>query len=156
MAKGLRSSVKKANRSRLRSRVFGPVEEARKQRLSAKLLSKAVEPSPNAKGDTMLLDGSATLPVESNTSTTNDNSSLRAEPIDRGNEGTQSTSRGGTADQNPSMELDLPSQIRSSTEKHASRASKPRRPRRGKAQSAMIFPVSRKGKSSGVRKRRRS
>lgn len=43
MAKGLRSSVKKANKARLRAQVFGPVEEARKERLSAKLLALAAE-----------------------------------------------------------------------------------------------------------------
>ena len=44
MAKGLRSKVKKANKQRLKSNVFGPVEEARKERLSAKLLELAAEP----------------------------------------------------------------------------------------------------------------
>lgn len=103
MAKGLRSSVTKANRSRLRSRVFRPVEEARKQRLSAKLLAKTAEPPPNAKGDTTLPDGSAILPVDSPTLTANDNSSLHAEPSNGGDVGTQSISRGGTADPNPCM-----------------------------------------------------
>ena len=41
MAKGLRSRVKKVNKQRLRSNVFGPVEEARKERLSAKLIELA-------------------------------------------------------------------------------------------------------------------
>lgn len=41
MAKGLRASSKKANRSLLRQNVFGPVEAARKERLSAKLLELA-------------------------------------------------------------------------------------------------------------------
>ena len=45
MAKGLRSSVKKANKARLRSQVFGPIEEARKERLSAKLLEMASQPN---------------------------------------------------------------------------------------------------------------
>lgn len=44
MAKGLRASTEKANRSKLRSRVFGPLEEARKDRLSAKLLELAAQP----------------------------------------------------------------------------------------------------------------
>ncbi|KAL8914118.1 MAG: hypothetical protein Q9171_001234 [Xanthocarpia ochracea] len=98
MAKGLRSSVKKANRSRLRSKVFGPVEEARKQRLSAKLLSKAVEPSPNAKEDTMLLDDSTILSVKSNTTAADHNSSLRTESMNGENEGTRSIHKGGTVD----------------------------------------------------------
>ncbi|KAI9844096.1 MAG: hypothetical protein M1837_005810 [Sclerophora amabilis] len=46
MAKGLRSSVKKTNRSKLRSRVMGPVEDARRQRLSAKLLELSSNPKP--------------------------------------------------------------------------------------------------------------
>ncbi|KAL8674620.1 MAG: hypothetical protein Q9168_000995 [Polycauliona sp. 1 TL-2023] len=153
MAKGLRSSVKKANRSRLRSRVFGPVEDARKQRLSAKLLSKAAESSPKIEEDALLPDKSATLPVESNTSTAIDDSSLRAEPVNQGIASTQSVSRDGTVDQIAPMELDSPLQIHSSTDKHAERESKRRR-RHGKAQSAMVFASSRKGKTSGVRKRR--
>ena len=46
MAKGLRSSVKKANKARLRSEVFSHVEQARKERLSAKLLELAAVPGP--------------------------------------------------------------------------------------------------------------
>lgn len=41
MAKGLRSSTKKANKAILRHRIFGPVEDARKERLSVKLLEVA-------------------------------------------------------------------------------------------------------------------
>ncbi|OCK97995.1 uncharacterized protein K441DRAFT_545089 [Cenococcum geophilum 1.58] len=64
MAKGLRSSVKKSHRTRLRSRVFAPVEDARTERLSAKLLELASQPRP-AKTD-MELDednGSNTIPT---------------------------------------------------------------------------------------------
>ncbi|KIW00712.1 uncharacterized protein PV09_07697 [Verruconis gallopava] len=46
MAKGLRASVNKRNKSKLRSRVFGPVEDARTERLSAKLLELAQQPKP--------------------------------------------------------------------------------------------------------------
>lgn len=48
MAKGLRASTKKANRSKLRSKVFEPVEDARTERLSAKLLEIALRPRPRA------------------------------------------------------------------------------------------------------------
>lgn len=48
MAKGLRSSIKKGNKARLRSRVFGPVEDARTERLSAKLLELAASAKPVA------------------------------------------------------------------------------------------------------------
>jgi hypothetical protein len=56
MAKGLRSSTKKANRTQLRSRVFGPVEEARKERLSAKLLELASKPRIAAEEDVNMAD----------------------------------------------------------------------------------------------------
>lgn len=46
MAKGLRSSVKKAHRSKLRDRIFAPVEDARTARLHAKLLEAAQAPKP--------------------------------------------------------------------------------------------------------------
>ncbi|KAK4123892.1 hypothetical protein N657DRAFT_671923 [Parathielavia appendiculata] len=46
MAKSARSSVIKANNRRLKQNVFGPVEAARAERLSAKLLSIAAEPKP--------------------------------------------------------------------------------------------------------------
>lgn len=41
MAKGLRSSIKKANKAQLRAEIFGPAEKERKERLSAKLLEQA-------------------------------------------------------------------------------------------------------------------
>lgn len=41
MARSLRSSKGKFNKSRLRSSVFGPVEQQRKERLSSKLLELA-------------------------------------------------------------------------------------------------------------------
>ncbi|KAF2490468.1 hypothetical protein BU16DRAFT_154021 [Lophium mytilinum] len=46
MAKGLRSSSIKTNRKKLRTRVFAPVEVARTERLSAKLLELASQPRP--------------------------------------------------------------------------------------------------------------
>ena len=54
MAKGLRSSRKKTNNSKLRSHVFGPVEDARKERLSAKLLELASKPREDNEMDTDL------------------------------------------------------------------------------------------------------
>lgn len=39
------------NNSKLRSRVFGPVENARKERLSAKLLEIASKPKPRLEED---------------------------------------------------------------------------------------------------------
>ncbi|KAF2657390.1 hypothetical protein K491DRAFT_594942 [Lophiostoma macrostomum CBS 122681] len=46
MAKSARASVKKSNRTKLRARVFAPVESARTARLHAKLLELAQQPKP--------------------------------------------------------------------------------------------------------------
>ncbi|ROW17798.1 hypothetical protein VPNG_00558 [Cytospora leucostoma] len=46
MAKSARSSTVKANNQRLKKGVFGPVEAARQERLSAKLLEIASQPKP--------------------------------------------------------------------------------------------------------------
>jgi hypothetical protein len=66
MAKGLRSSVKKTNRTKLRARVFEPVETARLERLHAKLLETAQQPKPeNPKSSTMDVDSEGTFPPHS-------------------------------------------------------------------------------------------
>jgi hypothetical protein len=54
MAKGARASTRKANNVALKSRVFGPVEDARTQRLSAKLLELAQQPK---KKDDVSMEG---------------------------------------------------------------------------------------------------
>jgi hypothetical protein len=46
MAKSARASSKKANKTKLRARVFGPVEQARAERLHAKLLETMQQPKP--------------------------------------------------------------------------------------------------------------
>ena len=46
MAKGLRASVNKNNNTRLRAKVFGPVEDARTARLSAKLMELVSQAKP--------------------------------------------------------------------------------------------------------------
>ncbi|KAI8634553.1 hypothetical protein F5Y19DRAFT_469612 [Xylariaceae sp. FL1651] len=46
MAKSSRASSRKANNQRLKAKVFGPVEIARNERLSAKLLELAAAPKP--------------------------------------------------------------------------------------------------------------
>nr|XP_036584864.1 uncharacterized protein CTRU02_05346 [Colletotrichum truncatum]KAF6794514.1 hypothetical protein CTRU02_05346 [Colletotrichum truncatum] len=51
MAKSSRSSVKKNNNQRLKKNVFGPAEEARAERLSAKLLELAKQPKPEKEAD---------------------------------------------------------------------------------------------------------
>lgn len=69
MAKSLRSSVKKGNKARLRSKVFRPVEDARTERLSAKLLELAAKPNPTAALDptSMDLDGTGASALEART-----------------------------------------------------------------------------------------
>jgi hypothetical protein len=54
MAKGLRSSRNKVKNRKLKVKVFGPVENARKERLSAKLLEIASQPQPTADGDSKM------------------------------------------------------------------------------------------------------
>ena len=56
MAKGLRSSRNKTNNLKLRSKVFGPVEDARKERLSAKLLELASKPNQKTEEDAKMMD----------------------------------------------------------------------------------------------------
>lgn len=56
MAKGLRSSRNKQNKSKLRSNVFGPAERVRKERLSAKLIELASKPHPEAKKSMKMAD----------------------------------------------------------------------------------------------------
>ena len=56
MAKGLRSHVKKNNRTKLRAKVFRPVEDARTARLSARLLELASQPKPEQGGDDKMED----------------------------------------------------------------------------------------------------
>ncbi|KAK5997424.1 hypothetical protein PT974_02780 [Cladobotryum mycophilum] len=55
MAKGARSSATKANNRRLATNVFGPAEDARRERLSAKLLELAKQPKPESSDADMKL-----------------------------------------------------------------------------------------------------
>ncbi|KAK2761396.1 hypothetical protein FQN54_001918 [Arachnomyces sp. PD_36] len=50
MAKGLRSSVRKRNKTKLRATVYGPVVDARTERLSAKLQELASSSKPTESG----------------------------------------------------------------------------------------------------------
>lgn len=47
MAKSARASRVKANRANLRKRVFNPVDDARAERLSEKLMQLAAQPKPD-------------------------------------------------------------------------------------------------------------
>jgi hypothetical protein len=48
MAKSVRASVSKRNRANLRKKVFGPIVDARTERLAAKLQEIASQPRPEA------------------------------------------------------------------------------------------------------------
>jgi hypothetical protein len=56
MAKGARASTRKANNQKLKARVFGPVETARMERLSAKLMELVAAPKPSQKQDDVNMD----------------------------------------------------------------------------------------------------
>lgn len=61
MAKSVRASVSKRNRANLRKKVFGPVVDARTERLAAKLQELASQPKPEApKKSDMELDSDET------------------------------------------------------------------------------------------------
>jgi hypothetical protein len=66
MAKSIRSSTKKRNHAKLRSTVFGPVVDARTERLSAKLQELAAQP----------------LKIETSKDNTEENSKTEAEAED--------------------------------------------------------------------------
>ena len=79
MAKGLRSSRNKSNNLKLRSKIFGPVEDERKQRLSAKLLGLAVMPKPETKMDVRMVDKVEGMPPLDGANH-NENSQLTLDP----------------------------------------------------------------------------
>ncbi|KAE9374369.1 hypothetical protein N431DRAFT_371883 [Stipitochalara longipes BDJ] len=66
MAKGARASTKKANNQKLKSRVFGPVESARTERLSAKLLELASQPKPKPVKEDIVMESDEGTTAENN------------------------------------------------------------------------------------------
>lgn len=56
MAKGARSSSNKANNVALKAKVFGPVENARAERLNAKLMELISQPKPKPTAKTEDVD----------------------------------------------------------------------------------------------------
>ncbi|TVY45203.1 hypothetical protein LOCC1_G003514 [Lachnellula occidentalis] len=60
MAKGARASSNKANNVKLKANVFGPVENARTERLSNKLLELASQPKPKPAKAEIDLEGEGT------------------------------------------------------------------------------------------------
>lgn len=61
MAKSARASRMKANKTRLRRKVFGPVVDARTERLSQKLLDLASQPKPETEKQMDLDDTKSVL-----------------------------------------------------------------------------------------------
>jgi hypothetical protein len=51
MAKSARASSRKSNNQKLKSKIFGPVEAARTERLSAKLMELAAQAKPSVQGN---------------------------------------------------------------------------------------------------------
>ncbi|KAI9741945.1 MAG: hypothetical protein M1834_000334 [Cirrosporium novae-zelandiae] len=78
MAKGLRSSVKKFNKSKLRSNIFGPVEDARTERLSAKLLELASLPKPGKENKMEVEKTTSTQPEQNEVMDVDDQSSKKS------------------------------------------------------------------------------
>lgn len=130
MAKGLRSSRNKANNSRLRSKVFGPIESARKERLSAKLVELASKSQTTFRQDMNMTDGGKSTTQEAS------NESEEHTPASK-----------------EEMDIDQ-AKDHCSTVKQSSRSAR-RVEKRSKARAAMVFPVYRKGQRVGPRRRRR-
>ncbi|MCJ1248325.1 major facilitator super transporter protein [Trapelia coarctata] len=128
MAKGLRASTKKANRSKLRSKVFEPVEDARTERLSAKLLEIASRPRPKADEDVRMEEGDKVQSKQQDEVPESKTRTMMSEE-DMGIENNASTST-------------------------ARPSSGPRvqKKRRFKAKSTAAFPVYSKGKRIGARR----
>lgn len=61
MAKSSRASSIKANNRALKSKVFGPAEDARAQRLSARLMEIAKQPKPESSDANMDAEGEFNL-----------------------------------------------------------------------------------------------
>ena len=70
MAKSARASSIKANNARLKKNVFGPVETARNERLSAKLLELAAAPKPKAPEKEAEMEDAVTAAAEDETAQT--------------------------------------------------------------------------------------
>ncbi|MCJ1404456.1 hypothetical protein MMC11_007681 [Xylographa trunciseda] len=132
MAKGLRASTKKANRVKLRSRVFGPVEDARTQRLSAKLLELASKPRP-AKDEDVRMEEDAAI----------------ADPKQQEKE-----TRSNPESTRPDEGMDIDDNPTTARKRHTPRPHALKR-RRGKASSSVAFPVYSKGRPVGLRKKSR-
>ncbi|THZ10889.1 hypothetical protein D6C95_00224 [Aureobasidium pullulans] len=77
MGKGLRSSVNKTNNRKLKKNVFGPVETARTERLSQKLMELASQPKP-PKSEMEVEESGDSKQAESEAKAANANGALNA------------------------------------------------------------------------------
>ncbi|MCJ1419383.1 hypothetical protein MMC32_005738 [Xylographa parallela] len=149
MAKGLRASTKKANRVKLRSKVFGPVEDARTQRLSAKLLELASKPKDE---DVRMEEDTATVDQKQQ------EKEASSEPIAEQPEE-------GELDRFdrphprilylPFAGMDISDNIPATARKRHTPRSHTLKKRRGKATTSVAFPVHVKGRQVGIRRKSR-
>jgi len=130
MAKGLRASTKKANRAKLRSKVFGPVEDARMQRLSSRLMDIASRAQSKATQDVGVDESDRSKPGQQEDKT---------ELKDQAKKSSED------------MEMEDSTVAASTQYPSSSRIKK----RRFKAKSSVAFPVYSKGKKVGIRKKSR-
>ncbi|KAF6241569.1 hypothetical protein HO173_000280 [Letharia columbiana] len=128
MAKGLRSSRNKANKSKLRSNVFGPAESARKERLSAKLIELASKIQSNPEEDLKMVDREKVTEQE-----------IAKEP------------EAHVPASEEEMDNDQAKQPSSTTELVSRSTSRVQKRGRGKARASMVFPIYKKGKRVGPR-----
>ncbi|KAF4302700.1 gpi ethanolamine phosphate transferase [Botryosphaeria dothidea] len=164
MAKGSRSSVRKTNNQALKARVFGPVETARTERLSQKLLELAQQPRPQKnemdvekdepentdaqeKAPADQAEGSSkcfswSIPPSLLASSKNDTQNTAEDEVFYHLLGLSGDIAGSTAQGNLTMEVDDAKPSMSSLKKKTGRVQKKRR---GKATSTVTFKNFRTG-----------
>jgi len=109
MAKGLRASRTKKNNQALSKRVFGPVEAARNERLSAKLLALAQQ--PKAPREEMEIEKGKLIQHQRMRSSATGTDILSTESADKDS--------GAAAEGTPSLSIPIPQSFTSSRRDHA-------------------------------------
>ncbi|KAI9790357.1 MAG: hypothetical protein M1816_005175 [Peltula sp. TS41687] len=124
MAKSLRASNKKGNKARLRSKVFGPVEDARTERLSAKLLELATSAMPVATPE-------STMDIDKTAAEEEKSMAPKERPVN-----------------SDEMDVDdvVSHPVKSSTNKKGQSSSRVQKKGRRKGSSSILFPSYQKGK----------
>ncbi|KAL6719579.1 hypothetical protein ACLMJK_001499 [Lecanora helva] len=138
MAKSLRSHRNKTNKAKLRSSVFGPNEDARKGRLSAKLLELASKPKPKP---TLKKEGNEGIGVDVD---------KVAHMLETSKHDQVEQEDKILSDENA---MDLDHVIATSAATHTKSRSAKRLPKKGrtKAAASMVFPIYKKGRRIGPR-----